>query len=263
LQYYTHAVISFLDALEKDTLAPTATVAPTDPTAIPIAPEPAAGAITECVSHAELIAINTASIYWPACDPSQTAKATATNLNAPASGYAFGDYCNATWSGELNVMFGALGLSGDEHCPVRQKFLAQLAYETGYFSTLGQPLDDGSGMVHMIPQNFARNVADMEAVFPGEGLQAAYDALGTDAERRHFFKEPQHAWKSAAAWFKRTNGVIPGCGTDLFAEDYDTMTECILGRWVAIMGGEVNSTSSCIVISDSPYKNKHGGGGVK
>ena len=72
-------------------------------------------ASTECVSHEELVAINAASTYWPACDPSQASKGT-------ASGYVFGEHCSAAWSSELNAMLSELGLCGHENCEVRQKF---------------------------------------------------------------------------------------------------------------------------------------------
>jgi len=112
-----------------------------------------------------------------------------------------------------------------------RKFLAQVAYETGYYSTLGQPIDAGSGIIHMIPANWDLNVDDMEAEFPGEGLKAEYLSR-VAADKKNFFKEPKYAWKSAAAWYKRTNRVIRGCGKDLFTQSYQEQTRCILGRVV-------------------------------
>ena len=38
-----------------------------------------------------------------------------------------------------------------------QQFLAQVAYETGYYSTVYQPLDGGAGLIHMIPGNWVPN----------------------------------------------------------------------------------------------------------
>jgi hypothetical protein len=179
------------------------------------------------VSHAQLVGINGESSWWPACDPSaQPAKA-----NAGPSGYRFGHYCTVDWARELNVMLSALRLCGAdaESIEIRRRFLAQVAYETGYYSTLGQPADAGAGMIHMVPQNWQTNVEDMEAVFPGQGLLAAYQALGADgAAQAAFFQAPKYGWKSAAAWMARTNRVIGGCGLDLFFEPYDTMTRCIL-----------------------------------
>ena len=43
-----------------------------------------------------------------------------------------------------------------------------------------------------------------------------------------FFKNPKYAWKSAAAWYKRTNRVVRNCGFDLFPSSYDEQTRCIL-----------------------------------
>lgn len=132
-------------------------------------------------------------------------------------------------------MLAEIGLCGGtstNDLVIRQRFLAQVAYETGYYSTLEQPADWGAGVIHMIPGNWLPNVQDMEIVFPGQGILANYNARTTQAERSAFFKEPRFAWKSAAAWMKKTNRVIPGCGKDLFYESYDEMTRCILSRVV-------------------------------
>lgn len=125
-------------------------------------------------------------------------------------------------------MLAELGYCGKEQLLIRQRFLAQVAYETGYYSTLEQPADSGAGVIHMIPQNWLTNVQDMESLFPDRGILANFNARATTAEKSAFFKEPQFAWKSAAAWMKLTNRVIPGCGKDLFHESYDEMTRCIL-----------------------------------
>lgn len=162
------------------------------------------------------MAINAESTYWPGCDPSQPVKGS-------ASGYIFGHYCSQEWTDRLNEMLTELGYC--DQPDIIRHFLAQVAYETGYFSTLGQPRDDGSGVIHMIPQNFIYNAQDMDTVFPGEGLLAAYNAA---ADKQAFFKDPQYAWKSAAAWFKATNWVIPGCGYDLFPLSLNEQTKCIL-----------------------------------
>lgn len=129
-------------------------------------------------------------------------------------------------------MLAELGYCGKAELIIRQRFLAQVAFETGYYSTLEQPADWGAGVIHMIPQNWLPNVKDMEALFPNRGILANYNARSTAAERSAFFKEPHFAWKSAAAWMKLTNRVIPGCGKDLFVGTYDEMTRCILSRVV-------------------------------
>jgi chitodextrinase len=124
-------------------------------------------------------------------------------------------------------MLQGLGYCGNRE--IIRNFLAQTAYETGYFTTLGQPIDDGAGIIHMIPANWDANAADMEALFPGEGIKADYDSRNV-AGKKMFFKEAKYAFKSAAAWFKRTNRVIPGCGKDLFPLSLNEQTACILGR---------------------------------
>jgi chitodextrinase len=169
-----------------------------------------------------MVAINSESSFWPRCDNSQ-------NIKGSAVGYVFGLYCSREWVTHLNIMLKDLGYC--QNRPVIRNFLTQAAYETGYYSTLGQPIDDGSGIIHMIPSNWASNVDDMDALFPTDGLKAEY--LSRDATgRKNFFKEPAYAWKSAAAWFKRTNRNIPGCGKDIFPLSLDEQTKCILGRVV-------------------------------
>jgi hypothetical protein len=181
-----------------------------------------------CITHAELIAVNSESGYWPQCDLSQTAKA---GVSGPAN-YIFGHYCSAAYVEQLSEMFGELGLCGGRYRDVRRRFLAQVAYETGYYSTLEQPADSGAGMIHMIPANWRLNVVDMETLFPDQGHLVDFDTQSTTAAKAAFFRAPERAWKSAAAWMKLTNRVISGCGKDLFKEPYDEMTRCILGRVV-------------------------------
>lgn len=177
----------------------------------------------ECVSQAQLIAINAESSFWPRCDESQ-------NIKGSASGYEFGLYCSREWATRLNDMLKDLGYCQDGK--VIRNFLAQVAYETGYYSTLGQPLDNGSGIIHMIPQNWDQNAIDMDALFPNRGILADYNGRSI-AEKKQFFREADYAWLSAAAWFKSTNRVIPGCGKDLFPLSLDEQTKCILGRVVS------------------------------
>merc|ERR1712194_971674 len=53
-------------------------------------------------------------------------------------------------------------------------------------------------------------------------------------EGADFFKNTSYGWRSVAAWFKKTNKVISGCGTDLFSSGvtYATMGKCIFGASV-------------------------------
>lgn len=110
---------------------------------------------------------------------------------------------------------------------VIHKLLAQVAYETGFFSTVYQPLDGGAGLIHMIPNNWPINAEDMDRLWPGNNFKDEADAQG-----KNFFQDPAYGWRSVAAWYKRTNRVIPGCGLDLFEQSYDDQTRCILGRVV-------------------------------
>eukprot|EP00933_Yihiella_yeosuensis_P049567 TRINITY_DN465_c1_g1_i4.p1 TRINITY_DN465_c1_g1~~TRINITY_DN465_c1_g1_i4.p1 ORF type:complete len:738 (+),score=141.69 TRINITY_DN465_c1_g1_i4:97-2310(+) len=176
----------------------------------------------ECVSHAVLTCINGKSSFWPKCDPEQSKSS---SIAGPA-GYEYGFYCTQRWSDALNLM---LSDSAVDKCNDRQavhKLLAQVAYETGYFSTVYQPADGGAGLIHMIPNNWPINAADMDSLFPNDGGHYAgiAAAMGKD-----FFQSADYGWKSVAAWFKLTNRVIGGCGLNLFDQSFQDQTRCILG----------------------------------
>eukprot|EP00931_Biecheleriopsis_adriatica_P077243 TRINITY_DN50848_c0_g1_i1.p1 TRINITY_DN50848_c0_g1~~TRINITY_DN50848_c0_g1_i1.p1 ORF type:complete len:570 (+),score=100.87 TRINITY_DN50848_c0_g1_i1:90-1799(+) len=108
------------------------------------------------------------------------------------------------------------------------KLLAQVAYETAYFSTVYQPRDGGAGLIHMIPGNWVRNAVDMDAIFPGNSYSPLASVMG-----QQFFQVPEYGWRSVAAWFKKTNEVIPGCGLDLFDQPFEMQTKCILAHIVS------------------------------
>lgn len=105
--------------------------------------------------------------------------------------------------------------------------LAQIAYETAYFSTVYQPRDGGAGLIHMIPGNWVRNAVDMDELWPGSDYRGKAMSM-----QESFFQSPEYGWRSVAAWYKITNEVIPGCGIDLLSEPYETQTKCILSRVV-------------------------------
>merc|ERR1719335_1931826 len=65
----------------------------------------------------------------------------------------------------------------------------------------------------------------MDQLFRGENYAQRVQQTGAT-----FFQSPQDGWRSAAAWYKLTNRVIPGCGLDLFEQSFATQTRCILGR---------------------------------
>jgi len=179
------------------------------------------GSAPRCVSRSALKCINDYSSYWPKCSPEQAKSST-----GPA-GYEFGDYCDEEWVAALNEVLSdpVVDKCGDEEAI--RKFLAQVAYETGYYTTVYQPADGGAGLIHMIPGNWAVNAGDMDALWPGSSYTAKAASMG-----KSFFQTPAYGWRSVAAWFKRTSRVIGGCGEDLFEESYDRQTRCILSRVV-------------------------------
>mmetsp|Transcript_100351 Transcript_100351/g.262165 ORF Transcript_100351/g.262165 Transcript_100351/m.262165 type:complete len:233 (-) Transcript_100351:115-813(-) len=176
-----------------------------------------AATLPECVSQSVLACINDHSQYWPKCSPGQS------KSNAGPGGYEFGHYCSQEWTDALNVVLSDLVIDkcGDHH--KIQKFLAQIAYETGYYSTVYQPADGGAGMIHMLRVNWPSNAADMDSLWPGQDYAGKVTSTG---------KTASYGWRSVAAWFKLTNRAIPGCGLDLFDQSYTTQTECILSHVV-------------------------------
>ncbi|KAL9139691.1 ESV-like Lytic polysaccharide mono-oxygenase [Amphidinium carterae] len=176
----------------------------------------------ECVSQAVLQCINDASSYWPKCSPSQSKE-----IEGP-TGYEFGLYCTQEWADAVNAVLRDPLVGKCGNSSATQTMLAQIAYETGYFSTLFQPIDGGAGLIHMIPQNWPINVGHMDDLWPGVDYSASLASM-----QEKFFQTPAYGWKSVAAWYLRTNHVIPGCeGKNLFELDMDAQTRCILGRVV-------------------------------
>eukprot|EP00435_Cladocopium_sp_Y103_P055262 s1163_g18.t1 len=176
------------------------------------------GSPPTCVSQETLICINSKSTYWPKCVESQ-----AKNTVGP-SGYEFGHYCTQAWTDSLNEMLShpAIDKCSDYHAI--HKLLAQVAYETGYYSTVYQPRDGGAGLIHMIPNNWPYNGRDMDILFGNQNYKTLVNTMG-----QTFFQTAQYGWRSVAAWFKLTNSVIPGCGDDLFNKTFEEQTKCILG----------------------------------
>ena len=103
--------------------------------------------------------------------------------------------------------------------------LAQVAWETGYYSTVYQPKDGGAGLIHMIPANWSINAADMDKLWPGNDYVGKVKTMGAS-----FFQDSRYGWRSLAAWYKLTNRVISGCGLNLFTQSYDVQTKCIFGQ---------------------------------
>merc|ERR1719498_1740238 len=105
------------------------------------------------------------------------------------------------------------------------ELLGEVAWETGYFATVYQPRDGGAGLIHMIPDNWNINAADMDTVFGDHGYASAAASMG-----KNFFQSSQYGWLSVAAWYKSTNRVISTCGKDLFQESYNEQSRCIFGQ---------------------------------
>lgn len=208
------------------TAVPTTTTSGGNPLPTPLptpSPLPSASpSPATCVNHSVLVCINDASSYWPKCDPSQTKGA-----KGP-SGYAYGHYCTQEWANALNEMLSDPAINKCDDDEGKRKLLAQIAYETAYFSTVYQPRDGGAGLIHMIPGNWVRNAVDMDGIWPGKGYAPLASVMG-----EKFFQQPEYGWRSVAAWFKKTNEVIPGCGLDLFDQPYQMQTRCILSRIVS------------------------------
>lgn len=172
-----------------------------------------------CVAQRVLQCVNDQSSYWPRCSPAQSK-----SVVGP-SGYQFGYYCTQEWADALNAMLSdpQVNKCGDQ--AAINKLLGQITYETADFSTVYQPLDGGAGLIHMIPANWAVNAADMDTMWPGNDYVGKVRSMGAS-----FFQTPAYGWRSVAAWYKRTNRVIAGCGVDLFDASYDRQTQCIFGR---------------------------------
>ncbi|CAE8711450.1 unnamed protein product [Polarella glacialis] len=177
-------------------------------------------AAAECVTQGVLTCINDKSFYWPKCDPAQ-----AKNIVGP-SGYEFGFYCTDAWAATLNQMLSDRAVNKCNDREAILKLLAQVAWETGYFSTSYQPQDGGAGQIHMIPNNWEINAKDMDGLFPKPS--PSHVSL-VKAQSQNFFQNAEFGWKSTAAWFKTTNRVIPGCGEDLFDQTFARQSFCILG----------------------------------
>jgi len=210
-----------------------------------------------CVNQAVLKCINDLSNYWPKCDSSQS------KSNTGPSGYSYGQYCTSAWADSLNEMLVNTGQCTDTD--MIAKVLAQVAYETGYFTTVHQPADDGAGLIHMIPGNFAKNAKDMDCLYnTGTTYQdalAVFVAAGNQGA--DFFKNASYGWRSVAAWFKKTNKVISGCGKDLFSSDvtYATMGKCIYGASVGTSRNPLyNAAKTCIAAQTSSSSGSTGTG---
>ncbi|CAE7347643.1 unnamed protein product [Symbiodinium natans] len=178
------------------------------------------GSTPTCVTQETLTCINGKSTYWPKCDVSQDKDVTG------PSGYEYGFYCSKEWVDALNEMLSDPAVNKCNDQTAIHKMLAQITFETAYFSTVYQPRDGGAGLIHMIPGNWRTNVEDMDQLFPGMNFISQFNAMAPD--QYQFFQSPQYGWRSVAAWYKLTNGVIPGCGQDLFDLSFEEQTRCIL-----------------------------------
>ena len=201
----------------------------------PIVAPMAVGAAQARIGNGVLSCVNDQSSYWPQCSPGQNKP----GVNGP-SGYEFGYYCTQEWAEALNEVLCGSVVGKCDDVEAIHKFLSQVAYETGYYSTLYQPRDGGAGLIHMIPDNWKINAADMDALWPGHNYQGKLASMG-----KNFFQTAEYGWRSVAAWFKKTNRVIPGCGLDLFDAPFATQTRCILG-WTNDRSEAYNLVGRCL-----------------
>merc|ERR1712072_504445 len=104
------------------------------------------------------------------------------------------------WTDALNSMLSSSQVNICGNSAKIAELLGEVAYETGYFSTVYQPKDGGAGLIHMIPANWPVNAQDMDTIFPGNTYKTISIAMGKD-----FFQAAEYGWKSVAAWFKLTN----------------------------------------------------------
>eukprot|EP00756_Hemistasia_phaeocysticola_P019779 Hpha_TRINITY_DN15680_c3_g6::TRINITY_DN15680_c3_g6_i3::g.99988::m.99988 len=210
----------------------------------------------ECVPHEVLTCINGVSGYWPKCDPGQT------KSNAGPAGYEFGHYCTQAWTDALNQMLSSpqVDKCGDSQAIIHM--LAQVAYETGFYSTVYQPIDGGAGLIHMIPNNWPISAADMDSVFgTGNTYTNAFQGFSNTGRGYEFFQAHEYGWWSLAAWYKKTNGVIPGCGENLFDATFDRQTHCIFGGAVDRQEALNIVTNCCNQIGCGGSGGGGGGGG--
>lgn len=198
-----------------------------------------------CVPHEVLTCINDKSTMYPRCDPTQKKPQAlcekepnaemwpadpANKIEAKhCNDFEFGTYCTEKWANALNEMLSSreVDICGDEDKIAR--LLAQVTYETGYFSTLGQPEDQGVGLIHMLPMNFPQNAKDMDRVWGADNGYAEKVA----AEGATFFTEsPENAWRSLAAFYIG-GSTVPSCyGKNMFDMELEDQTTCIFGSSV-------------------------------
>ena len=58
------------------------------------------------------------------------------------------------------------------------QLLSQVAWETGYFSTVYQPIEGVAGLIHMAKINWLTNAIDMDKLWPGNDYVAKVLAMG-------------------------------------------------------------------------------------
>ena len=116
-------------------------------------------------------------------------------------------------------------------------FLAQVRHETAHLRTLFQPLDNGAGALHMLPQNFPaliRDVPGLQKVFDQE-LPHWQPGSGKDEEAGRIIQRPEWTFISGGWWFKQGAKQVLGAGQcqDLrpIADqgDHAKISQCIFG----------------------------------
>ena len=133
------------------------------------------------------------------------------------SGYEYGNFCEDFHVEELNKMLSDPVVNMCGKTAEITNLLAQVASETGYFTTTYSSIDGSAGLIRINPANWAINADDMDKLWPGNDYAGKLKTMG-----KYFFQTSEYAWRSVAAWYKLTNRVIENCGLDLFTQPYET-----------------------------------------
>lgn len=194
-------------------------------------PEPTTSMpLAACVNQATLTCINEYSTMWPKCTPEQTKEG---GDGLPQ--YVLGSYCTQEWVDALNDMLMDSQVNLCDNTTAIQYLLAQVAYETKFFTTVYSPAGDpaypnvagdgGAGLIHMSPAYWDNNALDMESLWTDH----AYSS-DEKLQLQGVFSDPVYGWRSVAAWYMRTNNALPGCSGNLFLQSYENQTRCITGH---------------------------------
>ena len=124
--------------------------------------------------------MNEWSRLWPKCSAILQTSSSPKYFIVGPSGYEYGNFCEDFHVEELNKMLSDPVVNMCEKQTEIVNLLAQVASETGYFSTTYSLSDGGAGLIHMTPANQAINAADMDKLWPGNDYAGKFQILGKD-----------------------------------------------------------------------------------